>query len=835
MMNERHHKPAALRVLALVLVLSLLLGAALAPATVAAAGPVTVEGYSSGLGAANASSVTFAHTTGNGVNRLLLVGVAWNCGSTDRTISSVVFDDGDQQLMLGEVVTTKGDSTTAPRYAAIYHLVNPPASTAGEVTVTFSGTVSNGIVAGAANFANVDQTTPLEQPAGAKSVTNNTAPTLTIATPGGDELVFDTLFMGGSSSSQTVSAGAGQTQLWNDFSVNNRSAASYEQSTGDTVTMSWTAATEAVWVLSAVPINPAGGVTYDLTMAVSPGSGGSTTPTEGVHTYAEGTVVAVSATANPGFSFTGWSGPVADPSLAATTVTMDADKTVTANFAADAYTLTANTAGSGTVDVDPEQTTYAYGDEVTLTANPADGWFFGGWSGDLAGGENPVDLIMHGDRTVTANFVQWVPGVGVLVDGEPSSATGAVNDSSLSFEHTTGNGPDRLMLVGVSWNCGSTARTISTVEFAYGVDSTMPLTLVKTEQTGTQLRYTAIYSLLAPPTGTRGTVRINFSGAVSNGMVAGAVNFCNVDQASPLGTATGANGNDTAANVALTGLDGDELVFDVLFQGATDVNQTVEAGPEQNQLWNNWVSNTRAAASLKDATGDTLTMSWTADSGSYWALAAVPIHPTPEGNLAPVVGDIPSQFTEVGSFAPINLDDYVADPDNDDSELVWSYSGNTALVVEISAGRVATVSLPNPDWTGEETITFRATDPGALYDEDEATFTVPAPVYLLGDANGDGVVNSSDALLVLSCDAGIDTSDYCPMNCGDVDENGMVDSTDALIILAYDAGLEPPFDVGLPGCPASVTPCPGCSVGPAGASGALLPAADISDDVYHWQ
>jgi uncharacterized protein (DUF362 family) len=82
---------------------------------------------------------------------------------------------------------------------------------------------------------------------------------------------------------------------------------------------------------------------------------------------------------------------------------------------------------------------------------------------------------------------------------------------------------------------------------------------------------------------------------------------------------------------------------------------------------------------------------------------------------------------------------------------------------------------------------------------------------ILGDVNGDGFVNSTDALIVLSCDVGINTSQYCPMNCGDVNSDGLVNSTDALIILSYDVGITVPYPVGEPGCPSSVTPCPGCS------------------------
>ena len=94
------------------------------------------------------------------------------------------------------------------------------------------------------------------------------------------------------------------------------------------------------------------------------------------------------------------------------------------------------------------------------------------------------------------------------------------------------------------------------------------------------------------------------------------------------------------------------------------------------------------------------------------------------------------------------------------------------------------------------------------------SFTILAassPTDTLGGVNGDDMVNSTDALIILSCDAGMDTSGFCPMNCGDVNADGLVNSTDALIILSYDVGISVPFPVGEPGCPASVTPCPGCA------------------------
>ena len=96
-------------------------------------------------------------------------------------------------------------------------------------------------------------------------------------------------------------------------------------------------------------------------------------------------------------------------------------------------------------------------------------------------------------------------------------------------------------------------------------------------------------------------------------------------------------------------------------------------------------------------------------------------------NDTPVVSDIPDQeVAQKGSFAPISLDDYVEDPDHHDSVMIWSHRGETELLVDIT-DRVATVTAPDSDWTGSESIWFVACDPGGLCDSNEATFTVTAP------------------------------------------------------------------------------------------------------------
>ena len=59
---------------------------------------------------------------------------------------------------------------------------------------------------------------------------------------------------------------------------------------------------------------------------------GILSPEIGAHSYAEGTEVTITATPGSGWRFDSWSGEVADPDLATTTVVVSTDKTVTANF-----------------------------------------------------------------------------------------------------------------------------------------------------------------------------------------------------------------------------------------------------------------------------------------------------------------------------------------------------------------------------------------------------------------------------------------------------------------------------------------------------------------------
>jgi len=121
--------------------------------------------------------------------------------------------------------------------------------------------------------------------------------------------------------------------------------------------------------------------------------------------YQFGEIVSLTASADPGWSFSGWSGDAAGTTNPLTISILD-DTSITANFTQNEYTLNVSVdpIDSGSVSVDPPAVTYHYGDSVTLTASPNTGWTFTGWSGDATGIENPLEVTITGNTNINANF-----------------------------------------------------------------------------------------------------------------------------------------------------------------------------------------------------------------------------------------------------------------------------------------------------------------------------------------------------------------------------------------------------------------------------------------------
>ena len=293
------------------------------------------------------------------------------------------------------------------------------------------------------------------------------------------------------------------------------------------------------------------------------------------------------------------------------------------------YTITASAEANG--DIDPAGSVVVNaGSDKLFNFIPDSGYQVadvivdGGSVGQLG---SYTFTNVQSDHTISVTFEE-IPEVGVVVVEGVSSATAAANSSSISFAHTTGSGDNRLVLAGVSWNCGSTARTISSVEFSYGAGPSIISFSEVVTKSAADPRFASIWRMNDEPgENLAGTITVTFSGSVTNGIVAGAVNLAGVDLANPFGSPASSNGSSTSASVSLSGLNGNELVFDTVFQGASAESQTLTAGAGQEQQWNRWISNTRAASSVEQAVGDSVTMSWIAASSSQWAIVAVPINP----------------------------------------------------------------------------------------------------------------------------------------------------------------------------------------------------------------
>jgi len=84
----------------------------------------------------------------------------------------------------------------------------------------------------------------------------------------------------------------------------------------------------------------------------------------------------------------------------------DAVRFVALDRAPPSYGLTIETIGGGIVERDPGQSNYYQNSEVTLTAISDEGFEFLRWEGDLSGNENPVDLLLEGDVSITAVFAR---------------------------------------------------------------------------------------------------------------------------------------------------------------------------------------------------------------------------------------------------------------------------------------------------------------------------------------------------------------------------------------------------------------------------------------------
>jgi uncharacterized repeat protein (TIGR02543 family) len=201
---------------------------------------------------------------------------------------------------------------------------------------------------------------------------------------------------------------------------------------------------------------------YELSL--QGGVGGSVS---GEGNYSHGSLVAIAAVANSGYSFSGWLGMgVSDPNSPTTSVLLTENQSISAQFteiSASQYLLTLQASpphagiltGGGLYPVDQN---------VTITASPLSGYAFDQWTG--ASISTPEDanssLIIDGNLTLTALFNPLTYSV-IIEDTTGGTVSGAGNytygtEANLSaipstgyqFEYWNGGGVDDPLLPDLS-------------------------------------------------------------------------------------------------------------------------------------------------------------------------------------------------------------------------------------------------------------------------------------------------------------------------------------------------------------------------------------------------
>ncbi len=174
--------------------------------------------------------------------------------------------------------------------------------------------------------------------------------------------------------------------------------------------------------------------TYTLMLGKSGGNGTVTSNPAGINcgatcsaNFNSGTSVTLNASADSGYSFTGWSGDCNGASTTCT-VTMDRAKSVIALFASqtpDTYPLAVSFTGMGTVTSnpvgidcgflrsDPCSVLFNEGTVVTLSAIPHSDRccqnIFSGWGGACSGTDSTCTVTMDAAKNVTATFDAYTP------------------------------------------------------------------------------------------------------------------------------------------------------------------------------------------------------------------------------------------------------------------------------------------------------------------------------------------------------------------------------------------------------------------------------------------
>ena len=165
-------------------------------------------------------------------------------------------------------------------------------------------------------------------------------------------------------------------------------------------------------------------IIHTLFTSSNPINGGSVSPSKAE--YDDGESAQITTVASSEYVFQNWTG--ASGSETSTSVIMDMDKLVTANFIKKKYALNIETVGQGNVTekLIKYGTVYNYnsGSIIEVEAVPSEDWKFIEWQGDISGQKNPYIINLISDKSIKAVFKRSDTGNGTMPNGPIDFETG---------------------------------------------------------------------------------------------------------------------------------------------------------------------------------------------------------------------------------------------------------------------------------------------------------------------------------------------------------------------------------------------------------------------------
>ncbi|MEM2768152.1 MAG: hypothetical protein QXQ47_07590, partial [Candidatus Bathyarchaeia archaeon] len=194
--------------------------------------------------------------------------------------------------------------------------------------------------------------------------------------------------------------------------------------------------------------------------------------------------------------------------------------------------------------------------------------------------------------------------------------------SSMSWQHTTGTGDDRILLVTVDiFRSNGAPTTITNVTY-----DGIPLTQVATAlcSTDPQVR-SYVFLLVNPPSGTK-TVKVDFASPTL--AIGGSVTYANVNQTNPIIAYNTNTGSGTSQSVSLTASGSySKMLYGHLATYRTN-SYDVSEGSGQANRWAQTSQNHKGRGSDKSVTSGSITMSWSTSKAVSWVSIAVLLQPT---------------------------------------------------------------------------------------------------------------------------------------------------------------------------------------------------------------